>query len=382
MAGRGVRASASSFGFYQRFRGSPSTIGSLTADACPRHTRRPGPRRRLRRPVRPAHRPAGARAGGVLRDRPQPDHRRRGGGAPAGGADPVRRPEERPRRRARRRSTRRSTTSASRSSASATAPSSSPSSSAATSAAALRGEYGRAKLAPHAGRRLLFPDDAPDVHDVWMSHFDADHQAPPPGFTATADDRRRPGRRARGRRPAHLRRAVPPRGRPLALRHGRAARASSTSGPACPPTGRWRRSSTSRSRASGPRSATAGSICALSGGVDSSVAAALVHRAIGHQLTCIYVDTGLMRKGESDQVTETFRREHGHRADPRRRRRPLLRPPRRGHRPGGQAQGDRRRVHPHLRGAHRRPRSRPSSSSRARSTPTSSSRAAPTARPR
>jgi GMP synthase (glutamine-hydrolysing) len=52
-------------------------------------------------------------------------------------------------------------------------------------------------------------------------------------------------------------------------------------------------------------------ICALSGGVDSSVAAALVHRAVGHQLTCIYVDTGLMRKGESTQVTDTFRRNLG-----------------------------------------------------------------------
>jgi GMP synthase (glutamine-hydrolysing) len=52
-------------------------------------------------------------------------------------------------------------------------------------------------------------------------------------------------------------------------------------------------------------------ICGLSGGVDSSVAAALVHRAIGHQLTCVYVDTGLMRKGESEQVVETFRRNLG-----------------------------------------------------------------------
>jgi GMP synthase (glutamine-hydrolysing) len=52
-------------------------------------------------------------------------------------------------------------------------------------------------------------------------------------------------------------------------------------------------------------------ICGLSGGVDSSVAAALVHRAIGHQLTCVYVDTGLMRKGESEQVVETFRRHMG-----------------------------------------------------------------------
>ncbi|HEX3981886.1 MAG TPA: glutamine-hydrolyzing GMP synthase, partial [Acidimicrobiales bacterium] len=48
-------------------------------------------------------------------------------------------------------------------------------------------------------------------------------------------------------------------------------------------------------------------LCALSGGVDSAVAAALVHRAIGDQLTCVFVDTGLMRYGEADQVEETFR---------------------------------------------------------------------------
>jgi GMP synthase (glutamine-hydrolysing) len=50
-------------------------------------------------------------------------------------------------------------------------------------------------------------------------------------------------------------------------------------------------------------------ICALSGGVDSAVAAALVHKAIGDQLTCVYVDTGLMRRGESAQVEETFQRQ-------------------------------------------------------------------------
>ena len=48
-------------------------------------------------------------------------------------------------------------------------------------------------------------------------------------------------------------------------------------------------------------------ICALSGGVDSSVTAALVHRAIGDQLTCIYVNTGLMRAGESESVLRFFR---------------------------------------------------------------------------
>ena len=48
-------------------------------------------------------------------------------------------------------------------------------------------------------------------------------------------------------------------------------------------------------------------LCGLSGGVDSAVAAALVHKAVGDQLTCVFVDTGLMREGEAEQVTETFR---------------------------------------------------------------------------
>ncbi|MFB6129927.1 MAG: glutamine-hydrolyzing GMP synthase subunit GuaA, partial [Salinigranum sp.] len=47
-------------------------------------------------------------------------------------------------------------------------------------------------------------------------------------------------------------------------------------------------------------------IIALSGGVDSSVAAALAYRAIGEQLTPVYVDTGLMRKGETEGIRETF----------------------------------------------------------------------------
>jgi GMP synthase (glutamine-hydrolysing) len=50
-------------------------------------------------------------------------------------------------------------------------------------------------------------------------------------------------------------------------------------------------------------------ICGLSGGVDSAVAAALVHKAVGDQLTCVFVDTGLLRAGEADQVEETFLRQ-------------------------------------------------------------------------
>jgi GMP synthase (glutamine-hydrolysing) len=52
-------------------------------------------------------------------------------------------------------------------------------------------------------------------------------------------------------------------------------------------------------------------ICGLSGGVDSAVAAALVHKAIGDQLTCVFVDTGLMRSGEGEQVVESFKRHQG-----------------------------------------------------------------------
>src|SRR5690606_7615081 len=52
-------------------------------------------------------------------------------------------------------------------------------------------------------------------------------------------------------------------------------------------------------------------ICGLSGGVDSSVAAALVHRAVGDRLTCIFVDHGLLRLHEREQVEATFRRHLG-----------------------------------------------------------------------
>ncbi len=51
-------------------------------------------------------------------------------------------------------------------------------------------------------------------------------------------------------------------------------------------------------------------LCALSGGVDSSVAAVLVHKAVGKQLTCIFVDHGLLRKNEGDEVEEIFRNQY------------------------------------------------------------------------
>ena len=56
-------------------------------------------------------------------------------------------------------------------------------------------------------------------------------------------------------------------------------------------------------------------ILGLSGGVDSAVAAALIHKAIGDQLTCIFVDTGLLRLDEGDQVMETFAKHLGVKVD-------------------------------------------------------------------
>ena len=48
-------------------------------------------------------------------------------------------------------------------------------------------------------------------------------------------------------------------------------------------------------------------ICGLSGGVDSAVAAVLIHEAIGERLTCVFVDHGLLRQGEAEEVVRLFR---------------------------------------------------------------------------
>jgi GMP synthase (glutamine-hydrolysing) len=57
-------------------------------------------------------------------------------------------------------------------------------------------------------------------------------------------------------------------------------------------------------------------VCGLSGGVDSAVTASLIHRAVGEQLTCIFVDHGLLRQGEAEQVIETFNQHQGMRLMP------------------------------------------------------------------
>ncbi|MGH9135166.1 MAG: glutamine-hydrolyzing GMP synthase, partial [Ilumatobacteraceae bacterium] len=172
----------------------------------------------------------------------------------------------------------------------------------------MRGEYGRARLTRTAESSVLGPD-IPAEHDVWMSHFDAITEAPP-GFRATASTSDAPvavlehdERRIWG---------VQFHPEVVHTDHGMTVlRTFLHELAGCEPS--WQMSSIVDEQVSRIRAQIGDSraICALSGGVDSSVAAALVHRAIGHQLTCVYVDTGLMRKDESEQIVETYRRTMG-----------------------------------------------------------------------
>ena len=172
----------------------------------------------------------------------------------------------------------------------------------------MRGEYGRAEMTCTAASDLL-TDDMPAVHDVWMSHFDAITEVPD-GFVATASTPDAPvavlestPRKIWGVQ-FHPEVVHSPHGMAVLSQflHQLAG---------CDP--EWKMSSVVDEQVGliKEQVGDARVICGLSGGVDSSVAAALVHRAIGAQLTCVYVDTGLMRKGESEQVVETFRRNMG-----------------------------------------------------------------------
>ena len=160
------------------------------------------------------------------------------------------------------------------------------------------------RAARRARRRCCSPI-IPLEQVVWMSHFDSMTQAPP-------GSRSRAHRQHAGRRPRRPRRAVStrcssiPRSRtPSAGRQILKAFLFDAAG--CRPT--WTNVSIIEHAVAEIR-AQVGServICGLSGGVDSAVAAALVHKAIGDQLACVFVDTGLLRRSEAEQVEETFR---------------------------------------------------------------------------
>jgi GMP synthase (glutamine-hydrolysing) len=168
-----------------------------------------------------------------------------------------------------------------------------------------RGEYGRTTIDVQQSARLI--EGWPGSSTVWMSHGDSITQAPP-GAVAIAstpeapvaiyvdDEHRRYGVQF------HPEVAHTERGQDLLVAFLREIAE-------LPP--RWTHTSIIESEVAKIQAqiGTEQVLCALSGGVDSAVAAALVHKAVGDQLTCVFVDTGLMRSNEADQVEETFRRQ-------------------------------------------------------------------------
>ncbi|MGZ4784283.1 MAG: glutamine-hydrolyzing GMP synthase [Acidimicrobiales bacterium] len=174
-----------------------------------------------------------------------------------------------------------------------------------------RGEYGRTELELVAGSAssVLFGAAQPVQQPVWMSHFDT-ITAAPTGALVTASTADTPAAGfedvARGLYGVQFHPEV------VHTPHGQALLEQFLyEACGCKPT--WTMSSVIETSIDAIRAQVGDrrAICGLSGGVDSAVAAALVHRAIGSQLTCVFVDTGLMRQGEGDQVVETFRRHQG-----------------------------------------------------------------------
>jgi GMP synthase (glutamine-hydrolysing) len=170
------------------------------------------------------------------------------------------------------------------------------------------GEYGRTELdVVHQG--VLFGAGQPTHQQVWMSHFDSIATAPD-GFTVTATTAQAPvAAMEHTERRIH---AVQYHPEVVHTPHGQAVIEEflyDVCG--CPPA--WTMGSVIDAQVALIREQVGDArvICALSGGVDSAVAAALVHKAIGPQLTCVFVDTGLMRLGEGEQVVETFQRHQG-----------------------------------------------------------------------
>ena len=170
-----------------------------------------------------------------------------------------------------------------------------------------KGEYGRTRIRRIGASTLL--DSLPASFDVWMSHFDA-VSAAPPGFRVVASTEDAP--MAAIEDAARRIYAVQYHPEVMHTEHGQILLQRFLHEIAGIDAS-WTMESVIESQVAAVREQVGNerAICGLSGGVDSAVAAALVHRAIGSRLTCVYVDTGLMRKDESDQVVETFKRNMG-----------------------------------------------------------------------
>ncbi len=165
------------------------------------------------------------------------------------------------------------------------------------------GEYGRSELTI-SEPGLLFAG-LPEIQPCWMSHRDTVYD-PPPGFTALAASTQSPVAAFESAEQKiygiqfHPEVVHTPFGQQILTHFLRDACGCSLD---------WSPASIAEEQIAAIREQVGSGkvVCGLSGGVDSSVAALLVHRAIGDQLTCVFVDHGMMRKDEGAQVVETFR---------------------------------------------------------------------------
>jgi GMP synthase (glutamine-hydrolysing) len=165
------------------------------------------------------------------------------------------------------------------------------------------GEFGRSEL--HVAQPGVLLQGMPREQTCWMSHRDTVYE-PPPGFTALASSSGSPVAAVEDLKRGiygiqfHPEVVHTPYGEEILTRF-------LTEVCGCEPT--WSAASIVEEQVRRIREQVGAGkvICGLSGGVDSSVAALLVHRAIGEQLTCVFVDHGLMRKDEGEQVVQTFR---------------------------------------------------------------------------
>ncbi|MEA2458618.1 MAG: hypothetical protein QOC95_1590 [Thermoleophilaceae bacterium] len=165
------------------------------------------------------------------------------------------------------------------------------------------GEFGRSRLQVTEHGRLLH--GLPEDQSCWMSHRDTVYEAPP-GFTALAASTESPVAALedvdRGLYGIQFHPEVvhTPYGTAILTTFLRDVCGCDMS---------WTAASVVEEQVARIREQVGDGrvICGLSGGVDSSVAALLVHRAVGDQLTCVFVDHGLMRKNEGDQVVAAFR---------------------------------------------------------------------------
>jgi GMP synthase (glutamine-hydrolysing) len=169
------------------------------------------------------------------------------------------------------------------------------------------GEYGRTTLTRHGPSVLM--DEFPSSVTCWMSHGDA-IAAPPDGFVVTGSSPEGPV--AVMEDVARRLHAVQFHPEVAHTEHGQDLLANFLHHVAgIPPT--WTNTSIIEDQVAAIRAQVGNEkvLCALSGGVDSAVAATLVTKAVGKQLTCVFVDTGLMRKDEGEQIEATFTRQFG-----------------------------------------------------------------------